>query len=167
METNNHMNTTPQPAVDAAKEIQDDPGRTVKEHAEMIARHYAPLVERAKELEAQNITFRNAQKACEDCMTPTYAALRAEPSEANRKLGEACFSPQHVSADNESLPEGCQIVICYVWRHRDGLEGWPFAKKQDAIDSAWKRWGAEHDAIKLSRQMQDEPRASRNNDNQT
>jgi hypothetical protein len=72
------------------------------------------------------------------------------------------FSVEPVSLNNESLPEGCEIIAdgkSYFWRHWDGLEGWPFLKQQDAIDSAWKRWGAEHDAIKLAREMENEPNA--------
>lgn len=34
-----------------------------------------------RRIEAENTTLRNAQKACEDCMTPTYAALRTRIEE--------------------------------------------------------------------------------------
>lgn len=52
-----------------------------------VARHFQPLRE-------ENATLRSAQKACEDCMTPTYAALREELARVKAELAKELEHPR-------------------------------------------------------------------------
>lgn len=70
-------------------------------------------------LRAENATLRNAQKACEDCMTPTYAALREEVEKLKADVSREVtlcdqMTMQRVPIDDDGVRE---FVLMALSRH--------------------------------------------------
>lgn len=130
MQSNNHSDSKPTPPAPAGAEelaaAQEivigftpfSPLATSTDHlalnqiATSIARHFRPLRE-------ENATLRNAQKACEDCMTPTYAALREEVEKLKADVSREVtlcdqMTMQRVPIDDDGVRE---FVLMALSRH--------------------------------------------------
>jgi polyhydroxyalkanoate synthesis regulator phasin len=106
--------------------------------------------ERIADLEAQNHTFRNAQKACEDCDGPTMAEVK-QLRERIAELETGLSLIGRALEDHDKLISELLVLQAQVAKMREALTNW---------NRVWRETEAEDDDCNFAAQRADEALSS-------